>query len=61
MYIGDFLYLGLIISLLVLGFVSFTLFIRRLLINTKGNNSSDEINKKLDRIIELLEKQTNKP
>jgi Domain of unknown function (DUF4083) len=60
MYIGDFLYSAVIISLLLLGAISFTLFIRRLLINTKVrvSTSSDDINKKLDRIIELLEKQS---
>ena len=59
MYIGDFLYSAIIISLLLLGAISFTLFIRRLLINTKANvSTSDDINKKLDRIIELLEKQS---
>ncbi|MFD2212109.1 DUF4083 domain-containing protein [Metabacillus endolithicus] len=59
MYIGDFLYSAVIISLLLLGAISFTLFIRRLLINTKANvSTSDDINKKLDRIIELLEKQS---
>lgn len=59
MYIGDFLYLAVIIVLLLLGVVSFTLFIRRILINTNtNNNASNEINKKLDRIIELLEKQS---
>ncbi|EDL66602.1 DUF4083 domain-containing protein [Bacillus sp. SG-1] len=59
MYIGDFLYLAVIISLLLLGAISFTLFIRRLLINTKvTSNTSDDINKKLDRIIELLEKHS---
>jgi hypothetical protein len=61
MYIGDFLYSAVIISLLLLGSISFTLFIRRLLINTRGNvNTSDDINKKLDRIIELLENQSEK-
>lgn len=59
MYIGDFLYSAVIISLLLLGAISFTLFVRRLLINTKVNsNNSDDINKKLDRIIELLENQS---
>jgi len=59
MYIGDFLYSAVIISLLLLGAISFTPFIRRLLINTKANvSTSDDINKKLDRIIELLEKQS---
>ncbi|QED48008.1 DUF4083 domain-containing protein [Cytobacillus dafuensis] len=59
MYMASSLFLALIISLLLLGAVSFTLFIRRLLINSKVNYStSDDINKKLDKIIELLEKQS---
>ncbi|MBS4199144.1 DUF4083 family protein [Bacillus sp. FJAT-49732] len=46
------------ILLLLLGVISFALFIRRMLINTKANNSDpSDINKKLDKIIELLEKQ----
>ncbi|MBS4200126.1 DUF4083 family protein [Bacillus sp. FJAT-49732] len=44
--------------LLLLGAVSFILFIRAMLINAKAKNSaSDDINNKLDRIIQLLEKQ----
>ncbi|WP_064092423.1 DUF4083 domain-containing protein [Rossellomorea aquimaris] len=59
MYINDFFYSTVIISLLLLGALSFTLFIRRLLINTKfKSNTSNDINKKLDRIIELLEKES---
>ncbi|NQD64415.1 DUF4083 domain-containing protein [Bacillus haikouensis] len=59
MFTVDYLYLAFIICLLILGAVSFARFIRSLLINTKLNfNNSDEINKKLDRIIELLEKQS---
>lgn len=59
MDIGDLLFQVILFSLLLLGAVSFTLFIRRLLINTKVNeHHSDEISKKLDRIIELLEKQS---
>ncbi|EEM17302.1 hypothetical protein bpmyx0001_17850 [Bacillus pseudomycoides DSM 12442] len=45
------------IGLIVLFVVSFTLFIRRLLINSSTKNvHSDQIEKKLDKIIELLEK-----
>ncbi|MGM0864555.1 MAG: DUF4083 domain-containing protein [Bacillota bacterium] len=58
MYNGDFLFLAVIISLILLGAVSFTRFIRKLLINTKENINTDDINKKLDRIIELLEKES---
>jgi len=50
---------ALLILLVLLGAVSFGLFIRRLLINSKvNNNTSNDINQKLDRIIDLLEKQT---
>lgn len=56
-------YLIIIIGLIALFVVSFTLFIRRLLINSSiKSNRSIEIEKKLDKIIELLEidKKTNK-
>ncbi|MGW5887727.1 DUF4083 domain-containing protein [Priestia megaterium] len=49
-------YLIVIIGLIALFVVSFTLFIRRLLINSSiKSNRSIEIEKKLDKIIELLE------
>ncbi|MGM0852763.1 MAG: DUF4083 domain-containing protein [Bacillota bacterium] len=61
MHLGDLLYQFVIFSLLLLGAVSFTLFIRRLLINSKKEvHASDDIHKKLDRIIELLEKQNHR-
>ncbi|AQU77158.1 DUF4083 family protein [Priestia megaterium] len=56
-------YLIIIIGLIALFIVSFTLFIRRLLINSSiKSNRSIEIEKKLDKIIELLEidKKINK-
>ncbi|MGE7307589.1 DUF4083 family protein [Priestia megaterium] len=56
-------YLIIIIGLIALFVVSFTLFIRRLLINSSiKSNRSIEIEKKLDKIIELLEidKKINK-
>ncbi|WP_354348396.1 DUF4083 family protein [Priestia aryabhattai] len=56
-------YLIIIIGLIALFVVSFTLFIRRLLINSSIKSSrSIEIEKKLDKIIELLEidKKINK-
>ncbi|MET1122581.1 DUF4083 family protein [Priestia megaterium] len=56
-------YLIIIIGLIALFVVSFTLFIRRLLINSSiKSNRSIEIEKKLDKIIELLEidKKPNK-
>ncbi|WP_299742589.1 DUF4083 domain-containing protein [uncultured Rossellomorea sp.] len=56
--LGDLLYQLVIFSLLLVGAVSFTLFIRRLIINHKKEvQASDDLHKKLDRIIELLEKQ----
>ncbi|MFC7785345.1 DUF4083 domain-containing protein [Rossellomorea sp. GCM10028870] len=58
MNLGDLLYQLVIFSLLLVGGVSFTLFIRRLIINRKKEvQASDDLHKKLDRIIELLEKQ----
>jgi hypothetical protein len=61
MNLGDLLFQFVFFSLLLLGIVSFTLFIRRLIINRKKEvHSSDDINKKLDRIIELLENQNNR-
>ncbi|MCE4092800.1 DUF4083 domain-containing protein [Priestia megaterium] len=49
-------YLIIIIGLIALFVVSFTLFIRRLLINSSIKSSrSIEIEKKLDKVIELLE------
>lgn len=58
MYLGDLLFQFVFFSLLLLGAVSFTLFIRRINIDSRKEvRASDDINKKLDRIIELLEKQ----
>ncbi|MED4241169.1 DUF4083 family protein [Priestia megaterium] len=49
-------YLIIIIGFIALFVVSFTLFVRRLLINSSIKSSrSIEIEKKLDKIIELLE------
>ncbi|MFU1996180.1 DUF4083 family protein [Priestia megaterium] len=49
-------YLIIIIGLIALFVVSFTLFIRRLLINSSIKSSRlIEIEKKLDKVIELLE------
>lgn len=61
MNLGDLLFQFVFFSLLLLGTVSFALFIRRLIINRKKEvHTSDDINKKLDRIIELLEHQNNR-
>ncbi|MDG0029973.1 DUF4083 domain-containing protein [Priestia sp. Y58] len=55
--IASIVYLCIIIGLIALFAVSFTLFIRRLLINSSvKSNQSIQIDKKLDKIIELLEK-----
>ncbi|MGX4607649.1 DUF4083 domain-containing protein [Priestia sp. JNUCC 25] len=49
-------YLVIIIGLIALFMISFTLFIRRLLINSSTKSKhSIEIDKKLDKIIELFE------
>ncbi|WP_226671976.1 DUF4083 domain-containing protein [Rossellomorea aquimaris] len=58
MYIGDLLFQMLVFLLLFVGALSFTLFIKRILVNSRSSHyASDEMNRKLDRIIELLEKQ----
>ncbi|MDA1675963.1 MULTISPECIES: DUF4083 domain-containing protein [unclassified Bacillus cereus group] len=51
------IYTCLVIGLIVLFFLSFTLFVRRLLQNSAAiNQHVIHMNKKLERIIELLEK-----
>jgi hypothetical protein len=58
--VASIVYLCIIIGLIALFVVSFTLFIRRQLINSfVKSNQSVEIEKKLDKIIELLEKDKN--
>jgi hypothetical protein len=58
MFAGDYLFTAVIFAVVLLGVVSFTLFIRRLLINTSAARyNGDDISEKLDRIIELLEKR----
>lgn len=53
----DLLFTLVLLALILLGFVSFFLFIRRLLINTSlRNNHSNDMDSKLDKIIDLLEK-----
>ncbi|MFC4403764.1 DUF4083 domain-containing protein [Gracilibacillus xinjiangensis] len=48
--------LCIVVALIILFIISFTLFIRRLLNNISvTSNQSDQMEKKLDRIIELLE------
>ncbi|MGB3262001.1 DUF4083 family protein [Paenisporosarcina sp.] len=56
MSFGLIMYMGVIIGLSVIFVLSFSLFIRRLLINSAvKKNRSLEIDKKLDKIIDLLE------
>ncbi|MEK4761038.1 DUF4083 domain-containing protein [Viridibacillus sp. FSL E2-0187] len=55
---GDMLILFVVIALILLGTISFMLFVRRIIINTTPKNESNELNEKLDRIIMLLEKQS---
>ncbi|EJS67745.1 DUF4083 domain-containing protein [Bacillus cereus] len=51
------IYICLVIGLIVLFFISFTLFIKKLLQNNSAKKQHViNINQKLDRIIELLEK-----
>lgn len=58
--IASIIYLGLIVALIILFAVSFTLFIRRILINSSHKrNQTVGIEKKLDKIIELLDKNGN--
>lgn len=58
MDMGNTVLIGIVILLIILFFISFMLFIRRTLLNsgTKPNNSVN-MEKKLDRIIELLENE----
>ncbi|MGE8207791.1 DUF4083 family protein [Heyndrickxia sp. NPDC080065] len=60
MYVANNLFVVMIILLILLGVFSFALFIRRLLINVQvKNENSIELNRKLDKIIELLENKSN--
>ena len=59
MDILSFFYIIVLLAVTIIGILSFTLFIKRLLINaTLRNNHSKEIELKLDRIIDLLEKDS---
>lgn len=60
MDMGNTFLTGVVILLIILFFVSFMLFIRRSLINqrSKANNNLN-MERKLDRIIELLENEEN--
>lgn len=58
--IASFVYSGITIGIIVLFVVSFTLFIRRLLINSSVKiKQAVEIEVKLDKIINLLERDKN--
>lgn len=55
---GDIFYKIIILTLLTIGLISFILFIRRLLLNSYARKSHNkEIEVKLDKIINLLEKE----
>ena len=59
MDILSFFYIIVLLAVSVIGILSFTFFIKRLLVNaTLRNNHSKEIELKLDRIIDLLEKDS---
>ncbi|MCM3122831.1 DUF4083 family protein [Mesobacillus sp. AQ2] len=55
--IASLFFIGIVIVLIILFVVSFTLFIRRIIINTSSKSTqTNEIEKKIDKIIDLLEK-----
>ncbi|WP_407901380.1 DUF4083 domain-containing protein [Halalkalibacterium halodurans] len=59
--LGTILYQALIIGLFLLFFISFAFFIRRLVLNSNHNKLRiQEIEKKLEKIIKLLEEQEKK-
>lgn len=54
----DILLIGIVILLLILFFVSFMMFIRRMVINQEAKHDNTFVSEeKLDKIIELLEKE----
>lgn len=56
--LADALYQVIVLELVILFVISFSLFIRRLLVNQKVKNSQlNEVEKKLDKIIGLMEKE----
>jgi biopolymer transport protein ExbD len=58
--IASLFFIGIVIVLIILFVVSFTLFIRRIIINTSSKSTqTNEIEKKIDKIIDLLEKNNN--
>ncbi|WP_093269479.1 DUF4083 domain-containing protein [Psychrobacillus sp. OK032] len=53
--VGDLIYQIIVLGLIILFVVSFTLFIRRLLLNQQAKKTQlNEIEKKLDKIMELM-------
>ena len=55
--VGDIIYQVIVLGLIVLFVVSFSLFIRRMLLNQQAKKHQlNEIEKKLDKIIELMDK-----
>jgi len=58
--VGDMIYQVLVLGLIVLFVVSFSLFIRRMLLNQQAKmHQLNELEKKLDKIIELMDKDEN--
>ncbi|MEK3953769.1 DUF4083 domain-containing protein [Psychrobacillus sp. FSL K6-1464] len=54
--VGDMIYQVIVLGLIVLFVVSFTLFIRSILLNQQAKNHQlNEIEKKMDKIIELMD------
>ncbi|WP_427137002.1 DUF4083 domain-containing protein [Psychrobacillus psychrodurans] len=59
--VGDMIYQVIVLGLIVLFVVSFSLFIRRMLLNQQAKmRQLNEIEKKLDKIIELMDKDEKK-
>jgi len=58
--VGDMIYQVIVLGLIILFVVSFTLFIRKLLLNQQAKKHQlNELEKKLDKIIELMDKGEN--
>lgn len=58
--VGDMIYQVIVLGLIVLFVVSFSLFIRRMLLNQQAKmHQLNELEKKLDKIIKLMDKDEN--
>lgn len=58
--LGDMIYQVIVLGLIVLFVVSFSLFIRRMLLNQQAKmRQLNELEKKLDKIIKLMDKHEN--